>query len=225
MSKQNKNEATVTAVAESKASNFFYKYRTLIITLVCVVFIGAIGYWCWYRFVDQPKLIEAQNQTAYAEKVLNDAVDSTDYSIALYGSGDVIGFDNIIKEYEDKMSPIVYFHAGECALKLKDYNAAMGYFKKYSSNDPIYSARALACIGDCYVELGNYTEAMNYFIKAADKADNLLAAEYLFKAGIAAEKAEQPEKALEYYTRLKDDYQVGMPLYNVDQHIGRLYIK
>lgn len=222
MSKQNKQEATVTAAAESKASNFFYKYRKLIITLLCLIFIGAIGYWCWYTYVDQPKIKEAQTQTSAAEELMLIALNSNDFNTALYGSGKVIGLANIIKEYGDKMSPIVYYHAGTCALNIGDYNAAIDYFQKYSANDKIYNARALACIGDCYIELGNYSEAAEYFERAANTVKNLLAAEYLFKAGQAAEKAGQTDKALEYFTRLKDNYQSYMPLYTVDQYIGRL---
>ena len=223
MAKEIKNEKAEAVVeAVSKTEQFFQKngktlaYASLAVVVVCA------AVFCWYKFVHQPKVEEAQGQMAWAEENFRNAADSTGYALALYGDGNVLGFEQIAKEYGSKAGKAVNFYAGICEFNLKNYESAIKYLKAYNGKDTILSARADACIGDAYVGLEDYKTALGYFEKAAAAADNVYTAGYLLKAGIVAEELGDNAKALEYYNVILDQYPQSMEAYDVDKYIGRI---
>ena len=150
---------------------------------------------------------------------------AADYELALNGDGNVLGFSQIIDEYGAKAGKSVYFYAGVCELQLGNWDLAIKYLQSYKGKDAILKARATACIGDAYVGLEDYAKALTYFEKAAAVADNMYAAGYLLKAGVAAEKLGQNEKALACYETIKDQYPQSMEAYEIDKYIGRIQNK
>ena len=226
MAKEIKNEKAEAVVeAVSKTEQFFNKngktlaYAALAIVAVC------IAVFCWYKFVHQPKVAEAQGQMAWAEENFRNAADSTGYALALYGDGNVLGFEQIEKEYGKKAGVSVYLYAGICEFNLKNYESAIKYLKAYNGKDEILAARALACIGDCYVNMEDYSAALTWFEKAVAAGDNLFAGEYLLDAGLVAEKLGQNEKALSYYKRVKEEYPACPQAYDIDKYISRIEAK
>lgn len=199
--KVEKAEATVEE-AVSKTESFFINYgKTLSISLVAVLVL-CIAAFAYYQWIYTPQANEAKTEVAHAEQ----AFQADDFKTALNGDGEILGFAQIITEYGSKGGEIVYLYAGICELQLGNYESAIEYLKEYDGDDDIMSARALACIGDSYTEIENYTEALKYFEAAANTADNLYAAEYLFKAGAVAEKLGDEAKALECYKAIKENY-------------------
>ena len=226
MAKEIKNEKAEAVVeAVSKTEQFFQKngktlaYASLAVVVVCA------AVFCWYKFVHQPKVEEAQGQMAWAEENFRNAADSTGYALALYGDGNVLGFEQIAKEYGSKAGKAVNFYAGICEFNLKNYESAVKYLKAYNGKDEILAARALACIGDCYVNMEEYKTALGYFEKAVSAADNAFAAEYLLDAGLVAEKLGEAEKALGYYKQIKENYPMAPQAYDVDKYISRIEAK
>lgn len=226
MAKEIKNERAEAVVeAVSKTEQFFNKngktlaYAALAIVAVC------IAVFCWYKFVHQPKVAEAQGQMAWAEENFRNAADSTGYALALYGDGNILGFEQIEKEYGKKAGVSVYLYAGICEFNLKNYESAIKYLKAYNGKDEILAARALGCIGDCYVNLENYETALSYFEKAVAAGDNAFAAEYLLDAGLVAEKIGLNEKALGYYKKIQEEYPMSMQAYDIDKYISRIEAK
>jgi len=226
MAKEIKNEKAEAVVeAVSKTEQFFQKngktlaYASLAVAVVCA------AVFCWYKFVHQPKVEEAQGQMAWAEENFRNAADSTGYALALYGDGNVLGFEQIAKEYGSKAGKAVNFYAGICEFNLKNYESAVKYLKAYNGKDEILAARALACIGDCYVNMEEYKTALGYFEKAVSAADNAFAAEYLLDAGLVAEKLGEAEKALGYYKQIKENYPMAPQAYDVDKYISRIEAK
>ena len=226
MAKEIKNEKAEAVVeAVSKTEQFFEKngkklaYAAAAFVAVCVLV------FCWYKFVHQPKVAEAQGQMAWAEENFRNAADSTGYALALYGDGNVLGFEQIEKEYGKKAGKAVYLYAGICEFYLKNYESAISYLKAYNVKDEILAARALACIGDCYVNLEDYKTALGYFEKAAAAGDNAFAAEYLLDAGLVAEKLGENVKALGFYKKIQDEYPMSMQAYDIDKYISRIEAK
>ena len=219
MAKEIKNE-NVEAVVEavSKTEKFFNENgKTLSIIAVAIVLVAA-GIFCWQKFVYQPAQVEAQGQMAIAEENFR----AGDYELALNGDGNVLGFAEIISEYGSKAGEAANFYAGVCELQLGNWDLAIKYLQAYNGKDLILKARALACIGDAYVALEDYNKALGYYEKAAAVVDNMFAAGYLLKAGVVAEKLGQNEKALAFYTKIKDQYPSSMEGYDIDKYIGRL---
>ncbi len=219
MAKEIKNEnAEAVAEAVSKTEQFFAKNGRLLsyICLGAVVICAAV--FCWYKFVNQPKVAEAQGQMAIAEENFRAA----NYELALNGDGNSLGFVQILDEYGTKAGKSIYFYAGVCELQLGNWESAIKYLEAYKGSDDILKARATACIGDAYVGLENYSKALSYFENAAAVVDNMYAAAYLLKAGQVAEKLGENAKALGFYELIKDQYPQSMEAYDIDKYIGRI---
>ena len=219
MAKDIKNEkAEAVAEAVSKTEKFFNKNGKLLAGVLIGVVVAAIAAFCWFKFSYQPAVAEAQGQMALAEQNYF----AGDYEAALNGDGNNLGFYQIIDEYGSKAGEIVYMYAGVIELQNGNFEAAIDLLKQYDSDDAIFEARALACIGDAYVGLENYEEALKYFENAAEVINNIYAAGYLFKAGLVAEKLGKTEKAIELYELIKDQYPHSPEGYDIDKYIGRL---
>ena len=219
MAKEIKNEnAEAIVEAVSKTEQFFEKNGKLLISILAGAVVLCAAVFCWYKFIDQPKIVEAQGQMAYAEQNFRAA----DYEVALNGDGNVLGFSQIIDEYGKKAGESVVFYAGVCEFNLGNYENAISYLNAYNGKDAILAARALACIGDCYVNLEDYNAALTYFEKAVAAGDNEFAAEYLLDAGLVAEVLGQNEKALGYYKQIKENYPMAPQAYDVDKYISRV---
>ena len=219
MAKEIKNEnAEAVVEAVSKTEKFFHENGKLLSIIAAAMVVVAAGIFCINKFVYMPAQAEAQGQMSLAEANFR----TGDYELALNGDGDVLGFAQIIDEYGAKAGKAVYFYAGVCELQLGNWDLAVDYLKSYKGKDQILQARALACLGDAYVGLEEYSKALGYYEKAAGVVDNMFAAGYLLKAGIVAEKLGQNEKALGFYTQIKDQHPDSMEAYEIAKYIGRL---
>lgn len=205
----------------SKTEQFFNENKkTLwgVVIAVAVVGLAVLGY---SKFIYQPKAAEASEQMYAAEQSFR----AGEYELALAGDGNVLGFADVIKEYGAKAGKAVYFYAGVCELQAGNWEEAIKYLKKYNGKDAILAARAKACIGDAYVGLESYSEAVSCFEKAAACADNMFAAGYLQKAGVAYEALGQNDKALACYKKIKEYYPQSIEAYEIDKYISKLEIK
>ncbi len=222
MSKEIQNpNAEVVAEAVSKTEQFFQKNgKTLSIICVTIIVLCAAVF-CWYKFINQPKVAEAQGQMAIAEENFRNA----NYELALNGDENVLGFVQILDEYGTKAGKSVNFYAGVCELQLGNYDSAINYLKAYNGKDAILAARAKACIGDAYVGLENYQTALSYFEEASKLIDNMFAATYLLKAGEVAEKLGDNAKALSYYKLIEDQYPQSLEAVEIGKYIGRIEAK
>ena len=219
MAKEIKNEnAEAVVEAVSKTEQFFEK-NGKIVSIICVaVVVVCAAVFCWYKFVNQPKVDEAMGQMAYAEENFR----AGNYELALNGDGNTLGFVQILDEYGTKAGKAVNFYAGVCELQLGNWESAISYLEAYKGNDDILAARAKACIGDAYVGLENYKKALGYYEQAAATIDNIFAAGYLLKAGVVAEKLGENAKALGFYETIKDQYPQSVEGYDIDKYIGRI---
>ena len=219
MAKEIKNE-NVEAVVEavSKTEKFFNENGKVLGIAAAAVVVAAAVIFCVNKFVFQPAQAEAQGQMAVAEEIFR----AGDYELALNGDGNVLGFAQIIDEYGAKAGAAATFYAGVCELQLGNWDLALDYLQAYKGKDAILKARAIACMGDAYVGLEEYGKALGCFEKAAGVIDNVFAAGYLLKAGVVAEKLGQNEKALAFYTQIKEQYPNSIEGYDVDKYIGRL---
>ena len=222
MAKEIKNE-NVEAVVEavSKTEKFFNENGKVLGIAAAAVVVAAAVIFCVNKFVFQPAQAEAQGQMAVAEEIFR----AGDYELALNGDGNVLGFAQIIDEYGAKAGAAATFYAGVCELQLGNWDLALDYLKAYNGKDAILKARAIACMGDAYVGLEEYAKALGCYEKAAGVIDNVFAAGYLLKAGVVAEKLGQNEKALGFYTQIKEQYPDSMEGYDVDKYIGRVEVK
>lgn len=211
--RQEKVEQTI-----SKTEQFFNENKKAIYGGLIAILVIGLAVICYQKFYAQPKADEAAAQMFPAEANFRNG----EYELALNGDGNVLGFVQIIEDYGQRGGKDVYLYAGICELQLENYQEAINYLKKYKGKDSILSARALACIGDAYTGLEQYQQAVEYFEKAAAEADNMFAATYLLKAGVACEELGQNDKALGYYKTIKDKYPQSLEGYDIDKYITRI---
>lgn len=202
----------------SKTDKFFNENKkTLWSVFIAVVLVAGLTL-AYVKFIYQPKLAEAQAQAFSAEASFCEG----NFELALNGDGNNLGFVQIIEEYGSKAGKAVYLYAGICELQLGQYESAISYLKKYNGKDELLSARALACQGDALVGLQKYGEAASMFEKAASEADNVFAAQYLVKAGLAYEKLGNKASALKCFETVEDKYPQSIEAYEIQKHIVRV---
>ena len=200
----------------SKFEQFYEKYKNVIwivLGAIVVIWLAILGY---QKYIYQPKCAEAQEQAFPAETSFQNG----EYELALNGDGNVLGFTEIIDTYGTKAGKAVYLYAGICELQLGDFESAVSYLKKYNGKEPILAARAKACLGDAYVGLEDYKAAVSAYKKAVAEADNIYAAAYLVKEGLALEQLGNKAEALECYKIVKDKYPQSIEAYDIDRHIA-----
>jgi len=208
------------AEAVSKTEEFFKEHGKLIYGIVIAVLVVAIAVLAYTRFYLQPKRVEAQRELFHAEQWFA----AGDYATALEGDGNYLGLRDVIADYGSKAGTAVYMYAGIAELQMGNFEDAIKYLKKYNGKDTILKARALAAIGDAYVGLEEYATALGWFEKAAKAGDNMYAAAYLLKAGIAAEALGQNDKAVKFYQEIKDKYSNSPEGMDIDKYITRIQI-
>lgn len=204
--------------ALSKTEKFFETYKNHIIYGSAAVIAIVAAVLLYHNFVTLPAQQEAMAQTFTAEQYFRNG----DFEKALNGDGNALGFNQIISDYGTKSGEAVYFYAGICNLQLGNYDEAISNLKKYNGKDEILSARALACIGDAYAAMNNLESALSSYKSAAAASDNVLAANYLLKAGIICEEMGKPAEALKLYEEIKTKYSQSPEGYEINKYISRI---
>ena len=204
--------------ALSKTEKFFETYKNHIIYGSAAIIAIVAAVLLYHNFVTLPAQQEAMAQTFTAEQYFRNG----DFEKALNGDGNALGFNQIISEYGTKSGEAVYFYAGICNLQLGNYDEAISNLKKYNGKDEILSARALACIGDAYAAMNNLESALSSYKSAAAASDNVLAANYLLKAGIICEEMGKPAEALKLYEEIKTKYSQSPEGYEINKYISRI---
>lgn len=204
--------------ALSKTEKFFETYKNHIIYGSAAIIAIVAAVLLYHNFVTLPAQQEAMAQTFTAEQYFRNG----DFEKALNGDGNALGFNQIISDYGTKSGEAVYFYAGICNLQLGNYEEAISNLKKYNGKDEILSARALACIGDAYAAMNNLESALSNYKSAAAASDNVLAANYLLKAGIICEEMGKPAEALKLYEEIKTKYSQSPEGYEINKYISRI---
>lgn len=204
--------------ALSRTEKFLEKYKNVMIYGVIAILVVAGAIYAYHNFVTLPAQQEAMGQTFTAEQYFRNG----DFEKALNGDGNALGFAEIISEYGTKSGEAVYFYAGVCNLQLGKFQEAIDNLKKYNGEDEIILARSIACIGDAYAGLNDFNTSISYYKKAASSADNIFAANYLFKAATLLEEQGNNAEALKMYQEIKEKYPQSTEGYEIDKYITRI---
>ncbi len=105
--------------------------------------------------------------------------------------------------------------------RLGKYDEALKFLKEFSGNDELIAPAVIGAIGDCYANQNKVEDAASQFEKAAKKADNaMLTPLYLKKAGIAYRQLKQYDKAIEVFTKIKNDYMTSPEAAEAEKYIA-----
>jgi tetratricopeptide (TPR) repeat protein len=173
--------------------------------------------------------LPAQNEKAQKAMYMAEFAFAKD-SFALALNGQTLGatpykgFASVAKEYGmTKAGKLAKYYAGISSLNLKKYDDAINYLEDFSTDDPIIGALKYSAIGDAYMELNKTDDGIKNYEKAADFSDNETYTPYfLFKAGLAYERAKKPEEARKLFEKVRDEYPKSEEAQRIDAYIARV---
>jgi tetratricopeptide (TPR) repeat protein len=207
--------------ALTKTEQFIEDNQKLIsfAAIALIVIVG--GYWAFKKLYMEPLQKEAQETVFQAQQYFQ----TDSFNLALNGDGMNPGFLEIIDQYgATDVGELSEYYAGACYLNLGEYENAIDYLKGFSTDEPILMATTQGAIGDAYLELGNSDEAIKWYNKASKMENEIIAPAYLFKLGLLYEESGDKEKAIEVYTKIKNDYKNSAEARQIDKYITRAKI-
>ena len=186
-----------------------------VVAIVLVVG-GFFGFRYWKGQQDNQAQKEMFQAVRYFE------ADSLD--LAMNGDGNNLGFKQIIDDYSmTDAGNLANFYAGYICLKQGKWKLAEYYLEDFKANDQLVQARAYSLMGDAYMEEKNYADASTWYDKAANyKPNKFFTPNYLMKAALAFEKANQKDKAIKAYQRVIDEYFDSQEFQNARKQKARL---
>ena len=203
----------------SRTEQFLEKNKMIVISVIGVLAIVVSAIFLFRYYVS--------NQNNQAQVDMFQAVyyfESDSIQKALHGDGNNYGFLEIIDNYGiTETANLAQYYAGASYMKLGEYQEAIDHLTKFSSDDLVVKARALALIGDAHMELGEYSEAAEYYEEAANyKPNQFLSPLYLTKAATAYEKLMDYETAAERYGTIIEEFPQSSEYNNARKHKARL---
>ncbi|KAA3440386.1 tetratricopeptide repeat protein [Rufibacter hautae] len=186
-----------------KSESYVERHKNLFIGIFVAIAAAVVGGFLYYQN-QQTKNQEALAAMFQAEYYL----EADSLSKALNGDGQNDGFKAVADEYgSTKAGKLANFYAGVVSLKQGKYQEALNYLEEFKSDDLLLQARVYSLQGDANLELGKKEEAASLYKKAAEhKANDFFSPQYLMKAAVAHEAANQYAEAIEVYDRVINDY-------------------
>lgn len=213
----------------SKTEEWVAANQKYIFIIVGLVAAGVLGYLGYNKFIAEPAQEQAMNDMYKAQSYFNEAVNAAVtekdslFNLALNGGEGKYGLLDIIDEHSGSPAAnLSNYYAGMAYLNMKDYKNAVEYLGKYKSDDEVTSAIAKGAIGDAFVQLNQLEDALGYYDEAAKMRTNEFTTPmYLFKAGSIALELGNPDKALDYFNKIKLEYPSSSQAAEADVFIGK----
>ena len=210
----NVDEALVTS------ETFFLKYKNLMLGVVVglvVVVCAVLGY---KNFISEPKAQKASEALFKGQQYFS----NDNFEAAL--NGDSLGYAGFLKLADEFSSTdagnLANAYAGLCYAQLGQYEEAVKFLDKFSSDDYFVAPALMGTMGNCYAQMGQLDKAAATLLKAADKADSpSLSPNYLIQAGQILEKLGKNAEAVKAYQQVKSKYANSYQSMDIDKYIER----
>ena len=207
----------------SRIETWFLKNQKRLTMVVLAVLIAVGGYFGYKFLYLEPRERTAQEEIFFAQKYFE--IDSL--NLALNGDGVNYGMLDIIDNFRGtKAANLAHFYVGAIYVKKGQYEDAIDYLRKFRSNDLIFTPMARALIGDCYAELGNMKEALSHYERAVSSHENdMVTPAVLMKAAALCDLQQDYQKALKFYTRVRNEYTRSNEARDIDKYIAMMEAK
>lgn len=210
----NVDEALVTS------ETFFLKYKNLMLGVVVglvVVVCAVLGY---KNFISEPKAQKASEALFKGQQYFS----NDNFEAAL--NGDSLGYAGFLKIADEFSSTdagnLANAYAGLCYAQMGQYEEAVKFLDKFSSDDYFVAPALMGTMGNCYAQMGQLDKAAATLLKAADKADSpSLSPNYLIQAGQILEKLGKNAEAVKAYQQVKSKYANSYQSMDIDKYIER----
>ena len=191
--------------ALTSTEQFIEKNQNAIMIGLGVIIVVVLAVLAYHNLYLKPKNEKAQAAIYKGERYFQNQQDS----LALFGNGnDYIGFEEVMNQFGGtKTADLAKAYAGISYSRLGDNEKALNYLTKFKGGDKLITPAVTGAIGDVFMNLGNSDKAVNQFLKAAkDADDNMLSPIYYKKAGLAYLHAQNYDKAIETFEKIKNTY-------------------
>ncbi|MFA9370149.1 MAG: tol-pal system YbgF family protein [Labilibaculum antarcticum] len=205
--------------ALSKTEQYIEKNQKKLTSIAIVIVLITLGFFAYQKYYKAPLNERAQNQLFQAQRYFE--IDS--FNLALNGDENYPGFIDIVDEFSSTTAGnISEYYAGVSYLRIGEFQNAIDYLEKFSSDDFLLSALAKAAIGDAYMELGKTEKAAsNYMDASSFNTNDFTTPIYLQKAGLAYEMLGEYNKALTAYETIEQDFAKSAEARDVEKYITR----
>ncbi|HET6244942.1 MAG: tetratricopeptide repeat protein [Bacteroidetes bacterium] len=200
---------------EKKLEENKKSYSIILGSIVAIV----VLYFAWAKLYVAPQEAEAQSYMFYAERYFTkDSLDK-----AMFGDGNHLGFNDIIDDYGvTSAANLSQYYMGIGYLRKGEFQNAINHLEKFSSDDQMLSSISQGAIGDAYAEMGKLEDAVDNYLSAADKNSNKFTSPiYLMRAGIVYEELGNFSKAVEVYSKIKENYPDTNEGREIEKYIAR----
>ena len=189
-------------------------------TAVTVVLALVVGFFAYQKLYKEPNEAKAANAMSFAQQ----NVQIFSMNKALNGEGQRLGFVRIAKKYSGtKAGNLANYYAGVSYLQMGESQNAIKYLKDFDAEGTDLKLVAAGALGDAYMEQGKVKEGIDKYTEAAaDKENTALTPLYLYRAAVAYEMNNQPDKAIAAYKRIRDEYPQSMQARETDKDLARL---
>ncbi len=214
----------------NKAEEWVEKNQKTILMVVVGILVLALLYLGYTRLIGEPNEKEAANELTVAQESFTTALETTNfnvkdslYVVALEGRNGKYGLLEVASNYSGtKAGNLANYYAGMSYLAIKDYSKAISHLQDFSSDDMMLAPLAKGAIGDAFMQLGQPEDALGQYEKALNlNVNNFTTPRFLFKAGVAAIDTGNNNKAIQYLTRIKEEFSDSDYSSQVDLYIGK----
>lgn len=203
----------------SKAESFVIENKKSLLVIGGTIIALILLYVGYQMLIVSPREKEAAGQMFMAERYFEQ--DSLDK--AINGDGNFLGFEAIADEYgSTKAGSMAHYYLGFAYLRKGQYEQAIESLEDFSNNDEVLMALSYSGIADAYVELNKLDDAINFYKKASTKSkDQFSTPIFLMKLGMTYEMANEKQKAVETYEKIKTEYTESNEAKEIEKYIAR----
>lgn len=171
------------------------RFTTYAVAAICII---VLSYFAYKSFIWNPS--NEKSKDAYWVGLNYAAADSTDAAID--------ELKRAVKKYDGKEGgELAQFVLARQLMEKGEYKKAYEELEGVKLKDTYLSVYKIGLQGDCKSELKQYKEAKALYLKAAKKNENdKTSPEFLFKAGLVAEKLGENKEAADLYQQIDDNY-------------------
>jgi tetratricopeptide (TPR) repeat protein len=202
----------------------WYEKNKKVVNIGAFALVAIMGLFLYFKMMYLP----AQNTEAQKEiLVAANLFEKDSFKLALNGGNfekaPFKGVKEIADEYGwTKTGNLANYYAGISCLHLGEYDNAIEFLNKFSSDDIMLGTVAVGAIGDANMELNKVDEAIKYYKKAAERQSNDFTTPiYLKKAGMAEEGKGNFAEAVKLYERILIEYNRTTEARDIEKYIER----
>lgn len=223
--KKNSQADNLTEVesALTRSEQFLEANQKLIGIIIGTIVVVTVGYLGMNKFYLEPRSTEAQEQMFMAQNYF----EKDSFNLALNGDGNNPGFLDIIDDFgSTDAGNLAKYYAGVSYLQLGQFDNALEYLKKFSTDDLLLGPVSVGAQGDAQLELGKTDKAISLYTEAYKMNDNDLTTPlYMLKAGELLESSNKAADALKLYETIKQKFPESNEGRNIDKYIARAKAK